>query len=97
MILSSERMKFNDALAFCKENNGQLWTPEGRLITSDFPDKDHATSKIWTSHYDVLKIFDLFSIETKISNGPIPFESSNDIQIAWTNIHRIKEIQTSVM
>ena len=97
MILSSERVRFNDALAFCKENNGELWTPEGRLITSDLPEKHVLSNGNWSSHYNVLKIFDLFSIETKISKGPIPFDSSNDIQIAWTNIHRIKEIQTSVM
>ena len=97
MILSSERVKFNDAFAFCKKNNGQLWTPEGRLITSDFPDKQGLSNGNWSSHYNVLKIFNLFFEETKISKGSIPFESSNDIQIAWTNIHRIKEIQILVM
>ena len=96
MILSSELVKFNDALAFCKENNGQLWTPNGRLITSDVPDKQGLSNGNWSTHYDVLKIFDLFSKETKISKGPIPFGPSNDIQIAWTNIHRIKEIQILV-
>ena len=89
MILSTERVQFNDAIKFCEVNGGKLWSPSERLVTGSIWDHDEIAYKNRSISDAASTIFNLFSKDLEM-------QQKRDLELAWTDIQsRVPNLFTS--